>query len=127
MCLVVDKEKINEFYKNPKKVYTFYKTFYVVDNYLLTPFIRHKIKKYGIIKAKGVLTIYIRPDQSIEIDGGCCHAYTSRTKTSLPALAVNIPIQVKAGDIISFGNERDVCFFRYEITKKTWDRVFKGK
>ncbi|MDD5651235.1 MAG: hypothetical protein PHF86_12600 [Candidatus Nanoarchaeia archaeon] len=56
---------------------------------------------------------------------GAIHAFTSRTMINDSNDFIQIPIIVESDDVIAFGNDNDVCFFKYKISRDTWRKIIK--
>lgn len=115
MCLFIDLEKTKKHsnYKENKK-HIFYKAFYInytglytaYQNYPITPTTDHT-------KAKGSFNIV----RKYRIDRGVIHAYTKKRINEKHFICV--PIIVESNDIIAYGIENEVCFFKYRFSKET--------
>lgn len=138
MCLWVDEEKTRKHSKETKnKTYVFYKTFIIHINKLFTPYQCVEIKGPGIIEAEGEINLIKWNDSFFKcsnvepmIDSGVCHGYTNKISQYNPKTrkwkTKAIKIYVKSNDIVAFGLDDEVCFFKYEIKKKDFKKALQG-
>jgi hypothetical protein len=113
MCLCINNIKTQKHSKiKTNKIYTFYKEFELFNGKIYTPYQYCNINKtVDFINAKGYLNINLLDKQ---INGGCIHSYITKTESSFYD-SIIVPIKVESNDIIAFGENNDVCFFRYKI------------
>jgi hypothetical protein len=127
MCLYIDKEKTKNHSSLKKNIkLTFYKIFTIrkfnkKDFVICTYYQEFKIKiDTKIIEPKS----FFFDINSGMIEGGACHAYINDRKNLLHYNnEICIPIIVESNDVIAFGNNGDVCFSKYEISKSSWQLV----
>jgi len=130
MCLKVDKQKTakHSLIKTNKKM-RFWKKFELTREIgtLLTPYTCCTVKRsLDYIKPKS-----FSPQFSCEyfgtvmIEGGCIHAYCKKQERIASSKYIVIPIIVESDDVIAFGQNLDVCFFKYKISNKTWEHIEK--
>lgn len=126
MCLTVNEkltqEELEKFQKSGVKYVTFYKGIdlrYCFDaykkeckNFLITYFL------YGIVK-KGINKTNFKKDDfknNKEISNGVLHLWTNKNEKILVSNAYLIPVKVAVKDIIAYGNERNVCVLKYNVS-----------
>lgn len=131
MCLNIDKERTKKHsnqIKNKKCV--FYKDFTFADKDYTT-------SNYDYVLCSYFTGVGIEPDTEIveplefyidvsnnTISGGVLHAnVTQGSSEASSSEEICIPIIVESDDIIAFGNNDDVCFSKYEISKTSWKKI----
>lgn len=127
MCLIVDHEKLKKFEQKVKhpKWYIFYKGFDIFDGKLTTPYQQVEIDlSQSIVKAKGWLNVKIDSFNLPLINGGVIHAKTTINFNDSKFDCV-LSIKVHHTDIVSFGFDYDVCFWKYQFTNKSLKRLKK--
>ena len=125
MCLYSDtiKTKLHS-KKTINKAFTFYKDFEFNSqgNGIRTPFVGEHVDYFTLdfIEAKGDLCF-----DGEAIAGGAIHARQVKRQYGVYTNEIRIPIIVYSNDIIAFGINGDVCFFRYKISKRVWNWIEK--
>lgn len=122
MCLNVDTvktERHSEIKKNKRMI--FWKKFQIQSSGIYTYFQNSPLKldEKGFITAKGKLSI-----NDNRIEGGCIHAYINAAAyVSRNPNVIVLPIIVQSDDVVAFGYNNDVCFFKYKLSKESWKKI----
>jgi hypothetical protein len=132
MCLYINVQQTKKHsYIKKNKQFKFYKTFEIGRSKLITINKRCEIPyTLDFIKSKGNIDlINLKNSFGVRIiEGGTIHAHIRRvSEFNFSYKQVQIPIIVNSDDIIAFGRNNDVCFFKYKIPKYSWDIINKKK
>jgi hypothetical protein len=133
MCLTSDKIKTKKHSLiTINKKMRFWKEFEVTEEKgtLLTSFTSTTVKRtlnyieptVSIPSVSNSCSVFFKMETIIE--GGCIHAYIKYKKSKRYGYII-VPIIVESDDIIAFGKNNDVCFFKYKISNHAWERIEK--
>jgi len=125
MCLNIDRRRTNR-HSNEEDKYYIYTKFYNIRNKTLITLYRNSVVNTIKVEACGALDV--DPDND-RIEGGAIHAYylSESVAENLKWSSFNIclTIKVHSNDIIAYGLDGDVCFFRYEFTNDSIKKLKK--
>jgi hypothetical protein len=129
MCLTINKNltKKHSSLKTNEK-HTFYKIFEIENGELTTYYQNTKIEHN--LETIELEDFFINITEN-EIHEGVFHAFTKKLNNGdnlihLHSLQnIQIPITVESNDIVAFGQNDDVCFTKYKISKQSWNLIHK--
>jgi len=128
MCLYVDKKKTEAELKD-HSVRIFIKVFFKKDKGLLTPYMKYSVSGPGVYTAPES-----RKPFTDMVGDGAFHARTDLNAIKqdlfwIEQFDLGTPVihkvTVKAEHLIAFGNQDNVAYKTFEITKEDWDNPLK--